>query len=118
MDLRSLLSGKKVAFFKSAKDWQLQLNSLFRLGSEEDGMQGADSENGMDYGQYLQILLFLQKDSELTMRTLDRVEQNLKLEQGLEFFRVDACITKMKLQNTAEIWNGCTYTFPTYYGYL
>lgn len=118
MDLRSLLSGKKVAFFKSAEDWQLQLNSLFRLGSEEDGMQGADSENGMDYGQYLQILLFLQKDSELTMRTLDRVEQNLKLEQGLEFFRVDACITKMKLQNTAEIWNGCTYTFPTYYGYL
>ena len=118
IDLRTLLSGKKAAFMKSEESWQLQLSSLFRLGSAEDSLQGTDTENGMDYAQYLQILLFLKEDTELTMRTLDRVEQNLITEKGLEFFRADACITKLKLYNTAELWNECTYSFPTYYGYL
>lgn len=118
MDLRALLSGKRTALVKSAETWQLQLSSLFRLGTGEESLEGADTENGIDYKQYLQVLLFLKNDTELTMRTLDRVEQNLKVEQGLTFFQADACITKLKLQNTADIWNGAVYTFPTYFGYL
>lgn len=118
MDIRSLLSGKKIPIMKDEGSWQMQLSSLFTLGSAEDGLEGADAESGLDYQQYLQILLFLKNDTELTMRTIDRVEENLRLEKGLDFFRADACVTKLKLQNTAEIWNGCTYTFPVYYGYL
>lgn len=118
MDIRSLLSGKKIPIMKDEGNWQMQLSSLFTLGSAEDGLEGADAESGLDYQQYLQILLFLKNDTELTMRTIDRVEENLRLEKGLDFFRADACVTKLKLQNTAEIWNGCTYTFPVYYGYL
>lgn len=118
LDLRTLLSGKRAALVKSAETWQLQLSALFRLGTGDDSLEGTDTEEGIDYMQYMQVLLFLKNDTELSMRTLDRVEQNLKIEQGLEFFRADACITKLKLQNTADIWNGCTYTFPTYYGYL
>ena len=84
----------------------------------EDTQEGNDSEDGLDYQQYLQILLFIKGGSELTMRTLDRLEQNLIQEKGLSFFRADACVTKIKLQNTADIWNGSQYTFPLYFGYL
>lgn len=118
MDVRSLLSGKKVPIMKSAENWQMQLTSVFALGASEDGLEGADCESGLDYTQYLQILLFLKNDTELTMRTLDRVEENLRVEKGLDFFHADACITKLKVQSAADIWNGCTYTFPVYYGYL
>lgn len=118
MDLRSLLSGKRVAFTKKAENWQLQLSGLFKLGKAEDTQEGQDEENGLTYQQYLHILTFLKSDTQLTMRTLDRVEQNLIQEKELSFFRADACVTKIKLRNTADIWNEMSYTFPAYYGYL
>lgn len=118
MDLRSLLSGKRVAFTKKAENWQLQLSGLFKLGKAEDTQEGQDEENGLTYQQYLHILTFLKSDTQLTMRTLDRVEQNLIQEKELSFFRADACVTKIKLKNTADIWNEMSYTFPAYYGYL
>ena len=116
MDLRSLLSGKKIALTKKAENWQLQLSGLFKLGKEEDTQEGQDDESGLTYQQYLQILTFLKSDTQLTMRTMDRVEQNLIQEKELSFFRADACVSKIKLQNTADIWNGVTYTFPIYFG--
>ena len=59
MDLRALLSGKRAALMKSEETWQLSLESVFRIGSGEDGMEGMDAEDGMTYMQYLQILLFM-----------------------------------------------------------
>lgn len=118
MDVRSLLAGKRAAFVKNAGNWQLPLSGLFRLGTAEDRQEGMDAADGLTYQQYLQIIMLSQKDSELTMRTLDRVEQNLIQEKGLSFFRADACVTKIKMKNTAEIWNHSIYTFPVYYGYL
>lgn len=118
MDLRSLLSGKKIAFTKKAENWQLQLSGLFKLGKAEDTQEGKDDQNGLTYQQYLHILTFIKGDTQLTMRTLDRVEQNLIQEKELSFFRADACVTKIRLQNTADIRSGLSYAFPVYYGYL
>ena len=43
MDLRALLSGKRAALMKSEETWQLSLESVFRIGSGEDGMEGMDA---------------------------------------------------------------------------
>lgn len=118
MDLRSLLGGKHVPVTKDDTSWQLQLSALFSLGTENDAQEGRDAQNGLDYGEYLQILFFLNGNAELAMRTLDRIEQNLIQECGLSYFRADSCVTKLRVQNTADIWNGMTYTFPVYFGYL
>lgn len=118
MDLRSLLGGGRVAMVKGKETWQLQVSSLFQLGTQEDQKDGMDAGEGLTYVEYLQIMLFLENDARLTMRVLDRVEQNLQRQEGVSNFRVDACVTKIKLKNMAQIWNGYTYTFPTYFGYL
>ena len=118
MDLRGLLAGGRTVLVKTKETWQLNLSALFQLGTGEVQSEGADAQEGMTYAEYLQILLFLEKDAQLTMRTLDRVEQNLRLENGLDNFRADACVTKIKLENIAEIGNGYTYSFPAYFGYL
>ena len=94
------------------------MSSLFQLGTQEDQKDGMDAGEGLTYVEYLQIMLFLENDARLTMRVLDRVEQNLRRQEGVSNFRVDACVTKIKLKNMAQIWNGYTYTFPTYFGYL
>ena len=118
LDLRSLLDGRKVAFNKSESSWQLSLSSLFSLGTSDDAIEGKDDENGIGYEQYLQILLCLKSIDEVTMRTLDRIEQNLIVEKKLTNFHMDTCVTKIKLLNKAEIGAGYQYEFPIYYGYL
>ena len=116
MDLRALLSGKRAALMKSEETWQLSLESVFRIGSgKRDG--GMDAEDGMTYMQYLQILLFMKGEEELTMRTLDRIEQNIRFEKGHSHFHADQCVTKLKVKSTAEIRTGITYSFPAYFGY-
>lgn len=117
MDIRALLTGNRVAMVKNDSNWQLQLASLFQLGTAMDAQEGRDDESGMKYTQYLQMLLLLEQNSEITMRSLDRLEENLVNEKGLKYFRADICVTKMKLQNMVEIWNGRTYQFPCAFGY-
>lgn len=118
MDVRSLLSGNKVPLSKSDETWQLTVSSLLKIGSSEDNIDGKDTQGGMCYSDYLQILLYLESEENLTMRVLDRVEQNLIVEKGNASIKMDHCVTKIKLSNTFESAAGFTYTFPIYYGYL
>ena len=79
---------------------------------------GKDEEKGLDYQQYLSILLFLQNNNVQTMRSLDRIEQNIRMENGVVHFRADAGVSKIHIRNTSEIREGCTYQFPVLFGYL
>ena len=117
VDLRALLSGKKAALIKSSENWQLSLSALITLGNGEDVQEGMDTEGGLTYKDYLRIFLFLENEDELTMKALDRVEQNMRSEKEAESFCVDSCVVKLKLQNKAEIRKGLTYQFPVYFGY-
>lgn len=117
VDIRALLSGKKAALVKSSDTWQVSLSSLLTLGSGTEQIEGDDVTGGIGYKDYLRIFLFLEDPEVLNMRSLDRIEENIKTEYGMEFFRADQCITKMETENTAEILGGITYTFPAYFGY-
>lgn len=118
VDLRTLLAGRRAALVNNSQNWQLPLSGVFTFWGSDAGYEGADAEEGLNYGQYLQILLHLKDETDLNMRVLDRLEQNLRFEKGLEYFRADACVTKMKLQNKADMWSGYSYTFQAYFGYL
>lgn len=118
VDVRSLLAGSKVPKNKTSSNWKLPIASVFTFCFFKLQYENEEIEEGLDYGQYLQILLYLKDTDTITMRMLDRVEENLRFEKGLDFFSADQCITKMKLQNSIELWRGYTYSFPTYFGYL
>lgn len=118
VDIRTLMAGRRAALTKNASNWQIPLSAVFTFWLPGTGYEGTDSEEGLDYEQYLQILLCLENIQELNMRTLDRIEQNLRFEKGMDFFCADACVTKIKLYNHAEMWSGYSYSFPAYYGYL
>ena len=51
------------------------------------------------------------------MRSLDRIEENLASEHGLNTFRTDQCVTKIKLENTASLFGEVKYTYPVCFGY-
>lgn len=116
VDLRTLLSGKRTALVKNSENWQLPLASLLTLGSGGEQLCGEDTPGGVSYKDYLRILLFLKDTDEITMRTLDRVEENLSAAGGQKL-RADQCITKIEVKNTKELFGGLTYTYPAYFGY-
>ena len=117
VDIRTLLSGKRAALIKNAETWRLPLASLLTLGSSAEQLSADDAEGGISYEDYLRMFLFLGNTEELTMRTLDRVEENLSAEHGMDQIKADQCITKLELLNSTEIPGGITYTFPSYFGY-
>lgn len=120
MDIRTLISGGKVPLVKNAEDWKLSLPGLMQLGSAGENVaadSGKDMESGLAYREYLRMLLFLKSQDEVGMRTLDMVEQNLKIRYGQTFFRADACISRVEFHSTCNLRRGIMYDFPTYFGY-
>ena len=117
VDIRTLLSAKKVPLVKNSENWKVSLFSLFTLGTGTENLEGEDTENGISYEDYLRAFLFLEDTDKVTMRTIDRVEENLAVGRGMDFFRADQCITKLETENTVEIYGNITYQFPAYFGY-
>lgn len=117
VDIRALLNGKAVPLAKKDSNWQLSISGLLKLGDKGDAYDGTDSKSGMDYKEYLRILLFLEKEENVAVRNLDLVEVNLRQIHGLEFFRADLCVTKIEIESECMFRRGITYTFPTYFGY-
>lgn len=115
-DIRTLLSGKRAALVKTTDNWQTSLTSLFTLG-EGSGTEENDAQEGIYYKDYLRILLFLENSKDVTMRALDRIEENLRTEQKLGFFHADQCVTRLKMSNTITLYDSLTYQFPVYFGY-
>ena len=118
VDIRALLEGKKVPMVKTKDTWQLTLANLLNLGTPEDNITGRNDEKGWRYEDYLRAFLAAANDNVITMRTIDRVEQNMIVEQEKSFFRADHCISKVRVRNTAVIRGDITYEFPLYFSYL
>lgn len=117
VDLRALLNGSRVPMVKSEESWQLSLAGLMKLGESGDVSDGKDCGDGLEYKEYLRMLLFLEKKESTGMRALDMVEQNMQKVHGAKFFRADCCINRMEVKSTVRLRRGITYNFQTYFGY-
>lgn len=117
VEVRSLLSGKKIPLMKTELDWQLSLSGLATLGTEEDAVEGQDIEGGVDYEEYLRILIYLEDKESVIWRGLDMLEQRMQVTYSLDYFQVDRCITQLELRNTSTVTGGLTYEFPVSFTY-
>lgn len=118
MDLRTLLSGKKAPLVKNTENWQLSLSSLFTLGKGSESNEGQDNEDGITYEGYLRAFLFLEDQENTAMRALDRIEENLDSEHGLNHVKADQCFSKLELNNKTSIFGEITYEFPVSFAYV
>ncbi|NBH13454.1 hypothetical protein D3Z36_04515 [Lachnospiraceae bacterium] len=95
LDVRCLLAGGSVPLVKQITDWK----SDVALGEEilkEKKEQTKSQKEGLDYREYLQILLLLVKEKTLVQRAMDVVEQNIrKIEPA---FRMNHQIHGMQLE--------------------
>lgn len=70
---------------------------------------------GVGYSDYIRMFLFLKSVPEITMRTLDCVEEALHSKHIL--FQADQCVTKLEIQNKITVYKNLNYQYPVYFGY-
>lgn len=90
LDVRTLLTGGKIALFKSASQWT---SDLMHLGSSFGSFgKASDCSNGLSYVQYLGTLLSLQEEKS-AYRAMDIQEAAIRGMEGQEAFSMDHMVT-------------------------
>lgn len=116
LDVRQLMAGGKVPLVKNSASWQLALSDIGQIFSLlQDGQ--AKNTSGLDYNDYLQILLFTSSRNSLTFRCMDMIEQNIRLKPGKENFRIDSCMECLEMETCFLSPWGNRWTAVRSYGY-
>ena len=97
LDVRHLLAGGKVPLIKEVSQWQSDV-SLGQKALEQDTKQ---EEQGLDYREYLQILLLSVIEDTLVYRAMDVMEQNIRLLPGEETFAMDHMIQGVEAETVS-----------------
>lgn len=76
LDIRTLLAGEKIALLKNDSLWTTELESVKNLG--QGYAKAKNCENGLDYTQYIGLLLLFQNENMLAKRAMDMQEATVR----------------------------------------
>ncbi len=100
MDLKALLSGKKVPLYKDSSSWQLDLNGVLTIASSGINDDTKDSQNGVTYEAYLKFLTFLLDSKDRNYRTMDIIQTAIGSSE--DAFLMKDCIYATDISTTSE----------------
>ena len=83
-DVRLLLDGQKVSLMKTQDQWHTDLLHL------ESSISGTEKqEEGLDYEQYLRILMWKTRETVLTQRAMDLIEakEQIRMDEQITAFQ-------------------------------
>lgn len=113
-DVKTLLRGGRVPIFKTSADWKTGINSIKNVKeSLSDGEEG----RGLDYQEYLEIMLFLTGSRDRTFRAMDIMEMDIRRTPGNEAFRMDGCFDTYKAKLSVSSGFGYYYEMERLYGF-
>lgn len=116
LDLRELFYGGHVPLTKTSSDWQLSLENLPYLLENLDSSR-RDSDGGMSYEDYLQILLLGNSKTENLKRGMDMLEAEIR-GSGRDAFRLDCCIEAVEISIDVKDGRNKNYTATRQYSYV
>ena len=95
VDVRILLDGGKVPVAKDAESWALPLEKLAHITEIlEQGAKG--SGRGLEYRDYLRMLLHMGSRTNQKIRALDIIQMELQTEKETKNFRADHCMVAVR----------------------
>ena len=115
LDLQVLTRGGKIPLVKSAESCQLSIENIGRFTSAAD-RERKSSATGLEYKDYLRILLLSEQTGKLTERIMDLTELNIRMHEGKKNFRLDHCIDAVNVELGVSVGTG-SYTAERSYGY-
>lgn len=113
-DVKTLLSGGRVPLMKTAADWKTGINAIKNIkGSLAEDSGGS----GLNYKEYLQIMLFLQNAETRTERAMDIIEMDIRRTPGNARFRLDGCFDAYQARLLVNSRFGYSYEMTRRYGF-
>ncbi len=101
-DVKILMSGGKVALIKTSEQWKTKLEDIIS-GDVTDGSQ--NNVSGLLYGEYLQLLLFLEQKNKKIFRTMDIMELNM-ISNGYPHIRMYRYLYGIRCSALFEYYHG------------
>lgn len=92
-DVKSLYNGGKIPLLKSDESWHYGLQ--ISMDDQLFGALKSDANEGLDYEDYLRIMMAMISLDDLTIRAMDMMEADIRLTPGNELFRMDACYDRI-----------------------
>jgi hypothetical protein len=130
-ELRTLLSGGKIAYVKTSAEWTTSLERLRH--TVESSKESSKDGTGMSYESALRMLLYTKKQKQMCERTIDMIEAAIRKTEDNAAFCMDHCMSafQWKFTYVAEplflrglqkdgSWqiDGYTFETETAYSYL
>lgn len=113
-DVKTLLGGGRVPIFKTAADWRTGINSLKNV---RESLSEDSGGNGLNYKEYLQIMIFLQDAGTRTERAMDIIEMDIRRTPGNGRFRLDGCFDAYQAHLEVTSRFGYSYEMTRRYGF-
>ena len=113
-DVKCLLNGGRVPIYKTASDWKTGINSIKNV---KGSLYDTDEGRGLNYKEYLEVLLFLTSDHEKTFRAMDIMEMDIRQTSGNSAFRLDGCFDTFRAHLSITSGFGYSYEMERLYGY-
>lgn len=102
LDVRRLLAGERVAFWKTGEVWKLSLEQMLELESSLDIGEGEGDPGGLGYQEYLGILLAATGRETKCLRGLDVIEGVVRGMPGCRGLYLDQCTDGFQVQTVLE----------------
>ena len=116
LDVRELFAGGHVPLVKKSSDWQLSLSNLSNILDRLDSSR-KDSQNGMSYEDYLQVLFVTKGKQEKVFRGMDMIECSIREKGKRPGFQMDHCITALEASADVKANKRKTFTVTRQYAY-
>lgn len=92
LDIRALLQGKQIPLLKSDSTWTLDIS---QIGMISDGYISSRAvKDGLDYQDYLGILLLFEQEEQLSMCAMDIQELVIRSQKERAQFRMDEVVVQ------------------------
>lgn len=98
LDVRGLLQGTRVALVKRNETWKLPLSQLLFFENHLAEYDEQSETNGLNYEDYLRILLTMTGRRTKCLRCLDIVEGNMRMTEYGRTLYVDQCVDGLNLK--------------------
>jgi hypothetical protein len=99
-DVKALLNGEKIDFIKNSNSWNLSLKNAANYKNWTNKSKSG-KKTGMNYKEYLRILLFFHSRNTNMFRGLDMIQWNIC--QKDSDFRISQCIYSMEIKFSLRV---------------
>ena len=99
---------------KTPESWKTDISLLSAPTTD----LAVDKEGpGLEYKDYLMLLMLLEDEHDKLFRTMDVMEMDIRKTEGNEYFRIDGCVDSLLTEVTVRSTDGYTCTMNRRYGY-